>query len=136
MSARMTLPRGVAQRSPVAGDPQVEAQPAPSAEAEGVSAAADTLGRTRAQTLPRIRMMAQPLTSLGEARERWARRLLNIVVAAVGLVLAFPVMLVIAALVKLTSRGPVLFDHQGARRRRVSGLSGLRRRLARHHRLL
>src|SRR5947199_8271693 len=71
--------------------------------------------------------MAQPVNSLVDAqpvrpplrlvhvaaqrprdRERWGRRLLNIVAAAVGLVLAFPVMLVIAALIKLTSRRPVL----------------------------
>ncbi|HTD68857.1 MAG TPA: sugar transferase [Gemmatimonadales bacterium] len=42
-------------------------------------------------------------------RERWGRRVLNIAVAAVGLVLAFPVLLALAALIKLTSRGPVLF---------------------------
>ena len=42
----------------------------------------------------------------GEGR---ARRLLNVVVAAVGLVLALPLMLVLAALIKVTSRGPVLF---------------------------
>ena len=42
----------------------------------------------------------------GEGR---ARRLLNVVVAAVGLVLTLPLMLVLAALIKVTSRGPVLF---------------------------
>ena len=42
----------------------------------------------------------------GEGR---ARRLLNVVVAAVSLVLALPLMLVLAALIKVTSRGPVLF---------------------------
>src|SRR2546427_10285048 len=42
-------------------------------------------------------------------RERPGRRLLNIAVATVGLVLALPLMLVIAVLIKLTSRGPVLF---------------------------
>src|SRR2546427_13167718 len=42
-------------------------------------------------------------------RERPGRRLLNIAVATVGLVLALPLMLVIALLIKLTSRGPVLF---------------------------
>jgi len=59
---------------------------------------------------------AQPKLALVQApafrardRERTGRRLLNFIVAAVGLVLAFPVMLVIAALIKLTSRGPVLF---------------------------
>lgn len=38
-----------------------------------------------------------------------ARRILNVVVAAVGLVLASPIMLVIAIAIKLTSPGPVLF---------------------------
>lgn len=38
-----------------------------------------------------------------------ARRVLNVAVAAVGLVLASPVMLVIAIAIKLTSRGPILF---------------------------
>src|SRR3989442_5415717 len=42
-------------------------------------------------------------------RERPGRRLLNIAVATVGLVLGLPLMLVIAVLIKLTSRGPVLF---------------------------
>lgn len=38
-----------------------------------------------------------------------SRRVLNVVVAAVGLVLASPIMLVIAVLVKLTSPGPVFY---------------------------
>jgi lipopolysaccharide/colanic/teichoic acid biosynthesis glycosyltransferase len=38
-----------------------------------------------------------------------SRRLLNVVVAAIGLILAAPVMLLIAALVKLTSPGPILY---------------------------
>src|SRR3989454_12739127 len=42
-------------------------------------------------------------------RERPGRRRLNIAVATVGLVLLLPLMLVIAVLIKLTSRGPVLF---------------------------
>src|SRR5256885_1408890 len=42
-------------------------------------------------------------------REHVARRALNIVVAALGLIVALPLMLLIAALIKLTSRGPVLF---------------------------
>jgi len=59
-----------------------------------------------------------------------ARRALNVVVAAVGLVLSAPVLLLIAVAVKLTSRGPVLYRQQrvgldlrtsngGNRRRRV-----------------
>jgi lipopolysaccharide/colanic/teichoic acid biosynthesis glycosyltransferase len=37
------------------------------------------------------------------------RRALNVAVAAIGIILTAPLMLVIAALVKLTSRGPVLY---------------------------
>jgi lipopolysaccharide/colanic/teichoic acid biosynthesis glycosyltransferase len=37
------------------------------------------------------------------------RRILNVVVASAGLVVASPLLLLIAALVKLTSRGPVLY---------------------------
>jgi lipopolysaccharide/colanic/teichoic acid biosynthesis glycosyltransferase len=37
------------------------------------------------------------------------RRLLNVVVAAIGLLLTAPLMAVIAVLIKLTSRGPVLY---------------------------
>lgn len=59
-----------------------------------------------------------------------ARRALNVVVAAVGLVLTAPILLLIAIAVKLTSRGPVLYRQQrvgldlrtasgGNRRRRV-----------------
>ncbi len=39
-----------------------------------------------------------------------SRRFLNVTVAAAGLVLVAPVMAVIAALIKLTSRGPVVFS--------------------------
>src|SRR6058998_3686238 len=39
----------------------------------------------------------------------WPRRLLNIAVAALGLVVAAPLMVLIAVLIKLTSPGPVLY---------------------------
>ena len=42
-------------------------------------------------------------------RERWLRHLLNTAVAATALVAASPLLLLIAGLIKLTSRGPVLF---------------------------
>jgi lipopolysaccharide/colanic/teichoic acid biosynthesis glycosyltransferase len=63
-------------------------------------------------------------------RERVARRALNIVVAAVGLVVTFPLMLLIAILIKLTSRGPVLFTQTrvGLDRRSLSGAGGNTRR--------
>ena len=63
-------------------------------------------------------------------REHVARRVLNIVVATVGLIVAFPLMLLIAALIKLTSRGPVLFTQTrvGLDRRALSGAGGNTRR--------
>ena len=63
-------------------------------------------------------------------REGPARRVLNILVAAIGLVLALPLMLLIAALIKLTSRGPVLFKQTriGLDRRALSRAGGNTRR--------
>src|SRR5438876_2959344 len=63
-------------------------------------------------------------------REGWARRLLNVAVAAVGLVLALPLMLTLAALIKVTSRGPVLFKQKriGLDRRALSRAGGNTRR--------
>jgi len=63
-------------------------------------------------------------------RERWGRRLVNILVAAIGLVLTSPVLLLIAALIKLTSRGPVLFTQArvGLDRRALTGVGGNTRR--------
>lgn len=59
-----------------------------------------------------------------------ARRLLNVAVASAGLVLALPLMLVIAVLVKLTSRGSVFFTQAriGLDRRALSYARGNRRR--------
>lgn len=56
----------------------------------------------------------RPLTSLTTA-SAWespsdgARRVLNVSAAAVGILLTAPLMLVIAVLIKLTSRGPILY---------------------------
>jgi len=63
-------------------------------------------------------------------RERPGRRLLNIAVATVGCVLALPFMLVIALLIKLTSRGPMLFRQTriGLDRRALSRMGGNTRR--------
>jgi lipopolysaccharide/colanic/teichoic acid biosynthesis glycosyltransferase len=57
------------------------------------------------------------------SRVRRARRVLNICVAAVSLVLLMPVMLLIALVIKLTSTGPVLFKQTrvGVDRRTGSG---------------
>src|SRR2546427_6003232 len=81
---------------------------------------------------PRLARRTLTLThALGPTdRERPGRRLLNIAVATVGLVLALPLMLVIALLIKLTSRGPVLFKQTrvGLDRRAPSRLGGDKRR--------
>ncbi len=59
-----------------------------------------------------------------------SRRRLNVVIATLGLVLALPLMVVIAALIKLTSRGPVLFTQSrvGLDRRALSRAGGNTRR--------
>ncbi len=58
-------------------------------------------------------------------RRDQAARVLNVVVALVGLVITAPLMLVVAAAVKLTSPGPVIFKQQrvGIDRRRNRGAS-------------
>ena len=63
-------------------------------------------------------------------REPQARRVLNVLVAAGGIVLALPAMLAIAVLTKLTSRGQVLFTQQriGLDRRALSRAGGNTRR--------
>ncbi|HEX4629188.1 MAG TPA: sugar transferase [Gemmatimonadales bacterium] len=70
------------------------------------------------------------LSSRPRDRERTARRLLNVAVAAVGFVVALPLMLLIALLIKLTSRGPVLFTQKriGLDRRALSRAAGNTRR--------
>jgi lipopolysaccharide/colanic/teichoic acid biosynthesis glycosyltransferase len=64
------------------------------------------------------------------SREPRARRLLNVLVAAAGIVLSFPVMFIIALLTKLTSSGPVLFTQLriGLDRRALSRAAGNTRR--------
>jgi lipopolysaccharide/colanic/teichoic acid biosynthesis glycosyltransferase len=63
-------------------------------------------------------------------REPRARRVLNVVVAAAGIVLALPVMLASAVHTKRTSRGPVLFTQLrvGLDRRALSRAAGNTRR--------
>ena len=85
-------------------------------------------------TLPRLRPF--PLTAtLDSAISRdAARRALNVLIALVGLLIALVPMLVIAVLIKLTSRGPVLFTQQrvGLDRREPLNAGGNRRRHADH----
>ncbi len=78
---------------------------------------------------PAIVSLRPPAPLAGVLRRASAnatRRTLNVVVAALGLVLAAPVMLVIAVLVKLTSHGPVLYTQTrvGLDRRTVGKLNG------------
>lgn len=88
-----------------------------------------------ATSLPAI-LARRPLTLFDAAsvrphdRERAARRLLNVAAAAAGLVVALPLMLLIAVLIKLTSRGPVLFTQTriGLDRRALSRAGGNTRR--------
>src|SRR3989442_11578296 len=59
-----------------------------------------------ATTLP---WLVEPAPALSWVEREGPRRWLNVVAAAIGLVLALPLMAVIAALIKLTSRGPVFY---------------------------
>jgi len=52
-----------------------------------------------------VRRTERPLLGTSD----WPRRLLNVAAAAIGLVVAAPLMLVLALLIKLTSRGPVFY---------------------------
>ncbi len=62
------------------------------------------------QTLTRHGRVSPPVAGLRPLRPETACRLLNLVVAGAGLLLAAPAILVVAALIKLTSRGPVLYS--------------------------
>ena len=75
---------------------------------------------------PRWQSRSELVLVRGDARTSratQARRMLNIAVAAVSLVLLLPVMLVIALCIKLTSKGPVLYTQTrvGIDRRTGSG---------------
>ena len=72
----------------------------------------------------------RPGISTRRMHREGARRALNVAIAALGLVLALPAMIVIAVLIKLTSRGPVLFiqTRVGLDRRALTGAGGNTRR--------
>src|SRR2546425_5596270 len=59
-------------------------------------------------------------------RRGTARRALNVVVAAIGILLTLPLMLLIAVAIKLTSRGPMLYRQTriGLDRRRPGRAGG------------
>jgi lipopolysaccharide/colanic/teichoic acid biosynthesis glycosyltransferase len=67
---------------------------------------------TRADA-PRGEYLSPALALLGDSpprvEEHLGRRLLNVSVAVVGIVLAAPIMLLVAVLIKLTSKGPVMY---------------------------
>jgi len=75
-------------------------------------------------------MVEQPQ---GARRQNRAIRVLNVVVAAIGIVLTTPLMLLIAIAIKLSSPGPVLFcQHRvGIDRRRSRGPEAVTHRRAR-----
>jgi lipopolysaccharide/colanic/teichoic acid biosynthesis glycosyltransferase len=82
---------------------------------------------------PAPRLVAEApraLAAAPEAAERW-RRPVNVAVAGLALVVASPVMLLIAILIKLTSRGPVFYSQTRVgwdRRNQGSGPVDSRRR--------
>ncbi|MBI4421519.1 MAG: sugar transferase [Gemmatimonadetes bacterium] len=82
------------------------------------------------ELLLRIRLAdIRPVPSVGRVEAR-VRRALNVAVAVIGIAVTLPLMLLIAAAIKLTSRGPVLFRQTrvGLDRRRPGALSGNTRR--------
>ena len=69
-----------------------------------------------------------------DARQERARRIVNIVVALIGLLITAPLMLVVALLIRLTSRGPVFYKQQrvGLDRRAFGEPAGNSRRSVDH----
>ena len=83
--------------------------------------------QSMATTLP---WLVEPAPALSWVEREGPRRWLNVVAAAIGLVLALPLMAVIAALIKLTSHGPVFYRQPrvGVDRRALSYARGNTRR--------
>src|SRR2546427_9824552 len=75
-------------------------------------------------TFPRLPLF--PWTAAVTLSRDEARRLLNVVIATLALLFALPVMVAIAVLIKLTSRGPVLFAQRriGLDRRALGNARG------------
>ena len=63
--------------------------------------------RRRSRGFP-VRVPRRPVPP-DDMQSEGARRLLNVVAAAIGLVLAAPLLFVVALLVRFTSRGPILY---------------------------
>jgi lipopolysaccharide/colanic/teichoic acid biosynthesis glycosyltransferase len=89
------------------------------------------LARTRASVRWSRPGRTPALAAAPTPRPEGARRSLNLVIAATAMVVAAPVMVVIAALIKLTSRGPVLYRQPrvGRDAREPGNGGGNRRRL-------
>jgi len=70
------------------------------------------------------------LSRLGRYEDR-ARRVLNVIVASIGLIISAPLMLAIGVVVKLTSRGPVFYQQTrvGLDRRSLDGDRATHRRV-------
>lgn len=87
------------------------------------------ISASRTWVVPRDLVVYRPSPVRARRRGDRARRCLNVAVAIIGLILLAPVMLIIAALVKLTSPGPVFYTQQrvGLDRRRTAS-SHFRRR--------
>ena len=154
LAVTLTVARARRERSTLAAPaPYIDAtkRSAAGGEPAHVKASARLRHRdsARARSLPCLRGMTTTLTPYRPARssrptlslvhasplhaidrEHRGRRLVNIVVAAVGLALTSPLLLLIAALIKLTSRGPVLFMQArvGLDRRALTGAGGNTRR--------
>src|SRR6185503_5817476 len=82
---------------------------------------------SHSESLPRLTVLpAEPET--WETQEQM-RRFLNVALASVALVATLPVMILVALLVMLTSRGPVLYTQPrvGINRRRANSTDGRRR---------
>ncbi len=81
-------------------------------------------------SLPWLLPLPRPRVVPRRTRREGARRVLNVAIAALGLVLALPLMIAIAVLIKLTSRGPVFFTQTriGLDRRALTGAGGNTRR--------
>jgi lipopolysaccharide/colanic/teichoic acid biosynthesis glycosyltransferase len=81
-------------------------------------------------SLPWLIPIAPPRAWPRRTQREGARRVLNVAMAALGLVLSLPLMIVIAVLIKLTSRGPIFFAQTrvGLDRRALTGAGGNTRR--------
>ena len=57
-------------------------------------------------------LFSQDFTGIARAEERNLKRLIDILIAVIGLVALLPVTLMVALLIRLTSRGPVLYRQE------------------------